>query len=307
MADRRSARSSAAAVLFALAATGGIAGCSGSTEPVRVPPLPTTFLFVKGGPGEGQIYRWFGDSIKPVTTGPGENVEPSAAAERIAFTSYRDGNAEIYLANLDGSGQHRIVTSTSFDNQPDLSPNATKVVFVSTRTGAQRLYTVDSSGAELLPLETGSAANVPETAPVWSPDGLRVAFTSSRTGTSQVFIVPAAGGSATQITHEAVGAFEPAWSANGDTIFFVASTGSTQVRATRITTGGSTTFPAASGGYAQPACGSFGCIAVQDPYGSAPQLVALQRNGQKKSLLDTGVGAPREPALVRSTSSLDGE
>jgi Tol biopolymer transport system component len=295
VAENRSARWST--LLLVLAVT--VAGCRGSTDPVRVEPLPTTFLFVKGAAGDGQVYRWFGDSTKAITTGPGENVEPSAAADRMAFTSYRDGNAEIYLANIDGTGQHRIVTSTSFDNQPDLSPDATKIVFVSTRTGAQRLYTADSSGGALALLQTGSLTNVPETAPAWSPDGQSIAFTSSRTGTSQVWIVPAAGGVATQLTHETIGAFDPSWSEHGDTVFFVASGANTQIRATQVATGATVTFPTAPAGYAQPACAVFGCLAVRGPYGAGDEIVVLQLNGKVITPIDLGGAPVRDPVLLR--------
>ena len=288
------------ALLLAGTLAVGAVACRGAVDPIRVEPLPTTFLFVKGAAGEGQIYRWSEQNlITPVTIGPGENVEPSAAANRMVFTSYRDGNAEIYLANLDGAGQHRIVASTSFDNQADLSPDATKIVFVSTRSGAQRLYTADSSGAVLTPVATGSASNVPETAPAWSPDGTRIAFTSSRTGTSQVWIVPVGGGVATQVTHETIGAFDPSWSANGDTIFFVASGANTQIRATKLSNGATVSFPVATAGYAQPACASFGCLAIRGPYGAGDEVVVLQLNGKRVTPIDLGDAAIRDPALIR--------
>ena len=287
------------AVVAATAVLGLIAGCGESTRPVRVPALPSSFLFVSGAPGQGQIYRWYTDSVVPLTAGPGENVEPSAASGRLAFASYRDGNSEIYLAAVNGADQHRVVTSSAFDNQPDLSPDATRLVFVSTRTGAQRLYVADSSGLRLAPLLTGTVAGIPETSPAWSPDGRMIAFASSRTGTSQIFTVPAAGGAAIQHTRESLGAFDPSWSSDGDTIFFVASAASTEIRAVRIASGSIIAFPRTGEGYGQPACGSFGCLAVRGPYGGIGELVVLQLNGRRVTVVDSGSGPRRDPALIR--------
>ena len=280
-----------AAMLFAALA------CGKSTEPVRVPALPESLLFVSGPAGDAQILRWYRDSVVPITTGPGENVEPSSAAGRIAFTSYRDGNSEIYLARLDGSGQHRIVTSPSFDNQPDLSRNAERVAFVSTRSGTQRIYIADSSGANVAALATGSSLNVPETAPSFSPDGSQLAFASSRTGTSQIFVVSSTGGGGTQISHETVGAFEPAWSANGDTIFFVAAAANTVIRAVHVASGRTLTFPPSSSGYLQPACGAFGCIVTEAGASASGEIIALRLNGRRMTTLVPGLN--RDPAVIR--------
>lgn len=281
------------AMLFATA------GCRGSAEPVVVPALPESFLFVSGAPGNGQIFRWFADSIVPLTTGPGENLEPSAAAGRIAFTSYRDGNAEIYLASQDGSDQHRVITSASTDHQPALSGDARRLVFVSSRSGAQRLFVSDSSGANVIPMETGSPSNTPETAPVWSPANDRVAFASSRTGVSQVFVVPAQGGAAVQQTWESVGAFDPAWSATGDTIYYVAAATVPELRAVPVATGTPSLLARHVEGYGQPACGAFGCIAVRKPYGRAGDIVAVRDRGRRITVLLERDADDRDPALIR--------
>jgi hypothetical protein len=47
-------------------------------------------------------------------------VLPAAAAEtvRIAFSSSRDGNAEIDAMNRDGTGQNRQTVNTTFDGHP---------------------------------------------------------------------------------------------------------------------------------------------------------------------------------------------
>ena len=291
IAVKMSMRARAAAIVFAALA------CGKSTEPVRVPALPESLLFVSGAAGDAQILRWYRDSVVPVTTGPGENVEPSSAAGRIAFTSYRDGNSEIYLARLDGSGQHRIVTSPSFDNQPDLSRNAERVAFVSTRSGTQRIYIADSSGANVAALATGSSLNIPETAPSFSPDGSQIAFASSRTGTSQIFVVSSTGGGGTQISHETIGAFEPAWSANGDTIFFVAAAANTVIRAVHVASGRTVTFPSSPTGYLQPACAGFGCVVIEGGASASGEVVSLQLEGRRRSTLLTGLN--RDPALIR--------
>ena len=42
---------------------------------------------------------------------------------KVAFTSFRDGgNGEIYVMNVDGSGQTRLTNQTGTDSQADVVP-----------------------------------------------------------------------------------------------------------------------------------------------------------------------------------------
>ena len=48
---------------------------------------------------------------------------------KIAFMSVRDGNAEIYTMNADGTGQTRLTNVASDDGGPDWSPDESKIMF----------------------------------------------------------------------------------------------------------------------------------------------------------------------------------
>lgn len=54
---------------------------------------------------------------------------------KIAFDSYRDGNAEIYKMNPDGSGIERLTFNAAIDFSPVYSPNGKKMAFASGRDG----------------------------------------------------------------------------------------------------------------------------------------------------------------------------
>jgi redox-regulated HSP33 family molecular chaperone len=51
----------------------------------------------------------------------------ASAAGKIAFTSNRDGNIEIYVMNADGSGQTRLTTNAASDRFPAWSPDGLKI------------------------------------------------------------------------------------------------------------------------------------------------------------------------------------
>ncbi len=78
-----------------------------------------------------------------------------------------------------------------------------------------------ADGSNPAQLGTGSDSTTPESSPRFSPDGTQILFSSARTGTNQIWVMPAAGGAATQLTHEANGAFSGSWNSDGKSIFYI--------------------------------------------------------------------------------------
>ncbi|MDQ3648932.1 MAG: hypothetical protein M3458_01380 [Acidobacteriota bacterium] len=50
---------------------------------------------------------------------------------KIAFTSDRDGNREIYVMNNDGTNQVRLTNNAGADDFPAWSPNGSRLAFLS--------------------------------------------------------------------------------------------------------------------------------------------------------------------------------
>jgi Tol biopolymer transport system component len=70
----------------------------------------------------------------------------SPDGSRIAFTANRDGNAEIYLMNVDGGQQQRITNSNGADDAPTWSPDGQRIVFNSNRDGDHEIYIMNRDG-----------------------------------------------------------------------------------------------------------------------------------------------------------------
>ena len=65
---------------------------------------------------------------------------------KIAFTSDRDGNSEIYLMNADGSGQTRLTNNSFSDDFPTWSPDGRTIAFMKQNGGVFSINLMNADG-----------------------------------------------------------------------------------------------------------------------------------------------------------------
>ena len=170
---------------------------------------------------------------------------------KLAFTSNRDGNPEIYVVNRDGTGLRRLTNSPAIDVTPTWAPTGNQIAFTSERAGTPQIYIMnaDGSGVRRISSEwsdraTWSPAPFNEIAyaarsgggydirvysfatgetvqltngigsnesPAFSPNGRHIAFTSTRAGKEQIFTIARDGKDLRQITKDGVNRY-PNWS-----------------------------------------------------------------------------------------------
>jgi TolB protein len=80
----------------------------------------------------------------------------SSDGEWIAFTSERDGSADLYRMRPDGSGLERLTDDPAYDDQAAFSPDGGRIVFVTTRAGGTAdLWILDLKTRRAKPLTSG--------------------------------------------------------------------------------------------------------------------------------------------------------
>jgi Tol biopolymer transport system component/N-acetylneuraminic acid mutarotase len=141
---------------------------------------------------------------------------------KIFFTSYRDGNAEIYSMNPDGSFQTRLTNNVAYDGQPSCSADTNKFVFVSDRAGNQEIYSMNSDGTSFN-RKTYNPAN--DLDPALAADGTKIAFVSERDENYELYIMAFNGTGLTRLTYTSTDERYPAWSPDGTKLAFAASNG----------------------------------------------------------------------------------
>jgi Tol biopolymer transport system component len=137
----------------------------------------TQLAFVR----DGQIHLVHSDGtglVQLTHTGDSvSNLDPawSPDGQRLAFTSNRAGDWDIYVMNADGSDVVRR-TSGGSNTQPAWAPDGRMIAFTSVQSGSAGVWVIDADGGQ------GSRVILDrpgyDATPAWSPDGRKITFTS---------------------------------------------------------------------------------------------------------------------------------
>ena len=104
-------------------------------------------------------------------------VFASPATEKIAFTSTRDGNSEVYIMNPDGSQQTNLTWHSARDLAPAWSPTGQHIAFNSDRDGTRDIYLMEANGKNVQKVFRSLAYRE---YPTWSPDGKKTGLFARR-------------------------------------------------------------------------------------------------------------------------------
>lgn len=142
----------------------------------------------------------------------------SPDSTRLAFYSERDGNAEIYVMNADGTGVTRLTDSGADEGYPAWSPDGRTISFDSDRDGNFDVFAMNADGSNVRPVTRHPARDVSAT---WSPDGTAIVFMSDREdgGFDAYRAAPVASAAAARLTRTRSTGF-PVFSPDGATLAF---------------------------------------------------------------------------------------
>jgi hypothetical protein len=122
--------------------------------------------------------------------------------------------------NSDGGNQTRLTNNPALDAAPHWSPDGTKIVFFSDRTGGGDIYVMNANGTNQTRLTTTAGLDL---SPKFSPDGSRIVFVSSRDGNREIYVMNSDGNNQTRLTTYPLNDESPAFSPDGSKIAFYSS------------------------------------------------------------------------------------
>jgi Tol biopolymer transport system component len=142
---------------------------------------------------------------------------PVGGNGRIAFSSTRDGDADIWVMNANGAFPLNFTNAPGSDIDPVWSPDGTKLAFASNRDGDNEIFVANDDGTGLTQLTSNS---FDDRDPTWSPNGDYIAFRSNRTGNNEIFRMTATGATQTNLTNNSASDFAPDWAPDGSEIAY---------------------------------------------------------------------------------------
>jgi Tol biopolymer transport system component len=168
------------------------------STPTPAPSGSALLAFASDRAGAGDIFV-VGTDGQPVnlTNDPAGDWDPTwspACADptrtcRIAFTSHRSGDSEIWTMDADGRNLRNVTQNPAWDYWPAWSPDGKRIVFVSERDGDQELFVQSADGSG--PATQLTFNNESDRLPAWSPDGSRIAFAAVRGGVEEIHVINA--------------------------------------------------------------------------------------------------------------------
>lgn len=194
----------------------------------------------------GSIWMYADGKLQQITHGPKDkqdkrDAQPSFSPDgaQIVYTRFDEGFSDLYKVKLSSPSKpvaltdHRPGVDTGglgYTNQalwamqPAWSPNGERIAFTSdVRTEYPGLFSMSADG-EGTPrkLEFLDHSIQAVEHPSWSPDGRKIAVANYATGNGvgQIWVLDPASGKWTELTDAKDGAYDPAWSPDGEWLAF---------------------------------------------------------------------------------------
>ena len=127
------------------------------------------------------------------------NVDVSPDGRTLAF----DLLGDLYTMPITGGRAARLTGGLAFDGQPHFSPDGTKLLFVSDRSGGDNLWTISLDGRDTTQISKGN--DFLFTSPEWTPDGRYVVASRARGplgGAAKLWMYHIDGGTGAEVIKE---------------------------------------------------------------------------------------------------------
>lgn len=188
-----------------------IPDASWETSDESVAVVSSRGLIVARGPGEATV---------TVASGRAQaNVSVSVIGKSvlILYTSYRDGDFDIYVMDEDGSAETNLTAApTSTEIEPAASPDGSRIAYASDQAGpGWDIYTMLPDGSDVQNLS--NSPDHTDLDPTWSPDGQKIAFVR---GADSLYVMDSDGGNPQWL---GILGRDPSWSPDGSRLAYTSS------------------------------------------------------------------------------------
>jgi len=158
-----------------------------------------------------------------LTLDPADDINPvwSPTGDRIAFTTYRKGNADVYVKNANGVGSETpLLDSSSNESVEDWSKDGKYIAYKLGQSAFEDIYVLLMSGGDKkpIPVVTGPYR---KDEPQFSYDGKWLAYASDESGgTFEVYVISFPAGDQKLRISAIGGGGQPRWRKDGKELYY---------------------------------------------------------------------------------------
>jgi len=178
--------------------------------------------FVSDRTGHREVYimDYNGDDLRQLTKIGSDTIFPAVSHDRkrIAFTSYRNHNPDLFLMTV-GQGIQTIYHAEGIGSTPDFSPDGKWLLFSASKDGNTDIYIYNIDKQTTNRLTHHIAI---DTSPRFSPNGKEIVFTSDRYGAPRIYAMDRDGLNIRRLNTQGSYNDSPVWSPDGSRIAYVA-------------------------------------------------------------------------------------
>jgi Tol biopolymer transport system component len=187
-----------------------LAGCGGSGNHFNPANFGGLLVFEVGG----TLVTVDQDGANRRVVGTDFFVGSMSEGRKVAASTFSNDN---FVVTANANGSHRRQITNQDDFRPAITPDGTKIAFISERDGNREIYIMDADGSNQTRLTTAPEEDY---FPAFSADGTKILFTSKRDGNEEVYIMNADGSNQTRLTNNGASDTTPAFSPDGTQILF---------------------------------------------------------------------------------------
>ena len=160
-----------------------------------------------------------------LTLDPGDDINPvwSPTGDRVAFTSYRKGNADVYVKNANGVGAETpLLDSSSNELVEDWSKDGKYIAYKFGQGAFEDIYVLPLTGGDKKPIPVPVVTGpYRKDEPQFSYDGKWLAYTSDESGgTFEVYVTSFPAGDQKLRISAIGGGGQPRWRKDGKELYY---------------------------------------------------------------------------------------